>query len=484
MEKILHAGVGRRNITPPVGIKLMGYNARVEPSVGIESDLLATVVLFSDGTDKVAIVGIDISMFLSPTADRIREHLAAHLGIHPDHVMLNFSHTHSGPLIPDWWEIEPDQLALQEPHQVNLEDLLIGAATEADRDLRPVRIAAGTGNVQIGIHRREWHEGRLILGEDPKGSTDPEVGVVRVDNLDGSPLAILFNYGCHPVTMGPHSLLISPDYPGVARCTIEHVTGAKAIFLQGAAGDINPITGIGAGPLDSDLDQMERLGKMLAGEVIKVVYNLQTHRRRGKRKLWESISIQSHWPFELVGNGNGASIAVRTAKVQLPLKLLPELDVAEASVESFRQRLYKSRSEGASPGKILVDESLYRWAKEIAHEVVTGKRERSVEAFIQAIRINNIGIVGVPGEPFSELGKEIKRRSLFENTLFLGCTNGWIGYMPTADAFPDEREIDFEKYRVPDLLYQNALLPAPPTPEWPHIITEESLALLNDLVRK
>jgi neutral ceramidase len=484
MGKNLLAGVGRAIITPPVGIKLVGFNARIEPSVGIEKDLLATVVIFSDGEEKVAIVGLDICMFLYPTADRIRKQLAGHLGIPEDHVMLNFSHTHSGPLIPDWWEIEPEQRSLQEPYQINLENQLVGAAAEANRSLSPVRIAVATGQVRIGIHRREWYEGRLIIGEDAEGPMDPEVKVIRVDNLDGSPLAIFFSYGCHPVTMGPHSLFISPDYPGVARCTIEQITGAKAIFLQGTAGDISPITGIGAGPLDSDLDQLNRLGNMLAGEVIKAVYSLQTHRRRGERRFWESVSIQSHWPFEPVEGGDSVRLAVRTKKVLLPLQLLPDLDIAEASVEAFRQRLEKSRSEGASAGKISVDESLYEWAKGIVQEVATGNRERSVEAFMQAIRINDIGIVGVPGEPFSGLGMEVKRHSPFENTIFLGYTNGWLGYMPTADVFPPEGVIDFEKYRVPDLLYQNARLPAPPTTEWPKIIVEEALSLLNGLANK
>jgi hypothetical protein len=103
---------------------------------------------------------------------------------------------------------------------------------------------------------------------------------------------------------------------------------------------------------------------------------------------------------------------------------------------------------------------------------------------MQAFRVNDIAIVGVPGEPFSSLGMEIKRRSPFVSTMFLGYTNGWLGYMPTANVFPSEGKIDFEKYRVPDLLYQNALLPAPPTADWSKTIVEEALALLNELAKK
>jgi len=481
MTQQLLAGIGRTVITPPVGIEMVGYNARIDPSAGVESDLTAMAVVFSDGIFVMAIIAMDFCMFLPPTADRVRSRIAECLGIPVDQVLLNFSHTHSGPLIPDWLEIRPEQKALQEPYQANLENLLVGCVRTARDNLRPVRIVAGSGQAQIGINRREWYEGRLIIGEDPEGSTDPAVEVIRVDNLDGSPLIVLFKYACHPVTMGPHSLFLSPDYPGVARRLVEKNTGAKAVFLQGAAGNVNPITGIGAGPVQSDIEQMTRLGGVLAGEVIKVYSLLRTHNRRGERRIWESFSIQSHWPFEQVEDNQPLVLAVKTKKISLPLQRLPDMESAKASAEAFRVRLEAARASGAPKGMIEVDSLLCKWADGVVEEVSKGVREHYVEMLIQAVRIGNVAFVGVPGEPFAELGLEVKRKSPFANTIFLGYTNGWLGYFPTAEAFPADGRIDFKTHRVPDLLCQSGFLPALPTPYWAEAIVGTSLDLLRDL---
>jgi neutral ceramidase len=483
MSQQLLAGIGRTIITPPVGIGMAGYNARIDPSVGVESVLTATAVVFSDGISLIPIIAIDTLMFLSPTANRVRSRIADCLEIPVDQVLLNYSHTHSGPLIPDWLEIHPEQKTLQESYQANLENLLVGCVKTAKVNLRPVRITAGSGQVKIGINRREWYKGRLIIGENPEGITDPAVEVIRVDNLDGSPLVVLFKYACHPCTMGPHSLFLSPDYPGVARRMVEKITGVEAaVFLQGTAGNVNPITGIGAGPLQSDIEQMTRLGGMLGSEVIKVFYSLRTNTRRGERRFWESISIQSHWPFESIQDYQPQTLAVRTIKLSLPLQRLPDMKSAKASAKAFRIRLDASRSSGAPKGKIEVDSLLCKWADGVVEEVAKGDQERKVEMFVQAIRIGDVALVGVPGEPFSELGLEVKQKSPFANTIFLGYTNGWLGYFPTAEAFPVDGKFDFETYRIPDLLYQNALLPAPPTPFWPEAIVSTSIDLLKGLI--
>ena len=79
----------------------------------------------------------------------------------------------------------------------------------------------------------------------PDHPIDPTVGVIRVDDLDGDPIAIVFRYSCHPVTMGPRSAVASSDFPGVARRVVETSLGGLALFLQGGGGNINPRAGMG-----------------------------------------------------------------------------------------------------------------------------------------------------------------------------------------------------------------------------------------------
>jgi neutral ceramidase len=243
----LQAGVSRVDITPPIGISMCGYLARPGVSKGIERPLTATALVVTDGREKIVIIACDLIFILNPDVDEIRASIASRLGTRPDCVLLNFSHTHCGPNHRDYsWESD-DQKQLQRNFLGNLKNLLRGCAESADLARRPARVGTGFGSAWIGINRREVDEdGKVFLGENPAGVMDPTVGVVRVDELSGKPLAVLFSYGCHTVTMGPKCLYFSPDFPGPAREVIEAATGAKAMFLQAAAGDINPVTGIGA----------------------------------------------------------------------------------------------------------------------------------------------------------------------------------------------------------------------------------------------
>ena len=150
------------------------------------------------------------------------------------------------------------------------------------------RVAAGHGESQIGINRREMGpDGLIFLGEAPDKAIDPAVGVVRVDDLDGQPLATLFSYGCHTVVVGPNSKVVSPDFPGASREVLEKVLGGLSLFLQGGGGDIMPVGGMG---WEEDCrDGKNRVGMALASEVLKVAAGLRTNVVRGERTWLASL---------------------------------------------------------------------------------------------------------------------------------------------------------------------------------------------------
>ena len=136
--------------------------------------------------------------------------------------------------MPEWFPDEPGQVALQSRYQEDLCGWIAEAAREADERMVPARIGAGRGECRIGVYRRETDpDGEIFLGEVPGHPTDPDVGVLRVDNLDGRPVATVFSYGCHPVTIGPRSMVASPDFPGAARTLVESAIGGLSLFLQG-----------------------------------------------------------------------------------------------------------------------------------------------------------------------------------------------------------------------------------------------------------
>ena len=263
MSGEFRAGAARADITPPIGISMAGYYSREGVSTGVERPLTATALVLTNGDVKIVIVCCDLIFIQSPAVDEIRRRIGEAVGTDGGSVLINCSHTHCGPSpLFATWEGEYQEL-LQQTYMANLANLLVGCVCEANQRLQPARIGAGTGTAYIGINRREKGEdGRIFLGENPEGPMDPEVGVIRVDAKDGRPLAVLFSYGCHTVTMGPKNLRLTPDFPGPARELIESATGAIALFLQAAGGNINPITGIG--PTEDDRENMTRLERLWA----------------------------------------------------------------------------------------------------------------------------------------------------------------------------------------------------------------------------
>ncbi|HMY75811.1 MAG TPA: neutral/alkaline non-lysosomal ceramidase N-terminal domain-containing protein, partial [Blastocatellia bacterium] len=214
----LNAGVARVEITPPVGYAMGGYAARQGPSTGVHDPLLATVLLLKADGVSVAIVSCDLRSFPSERiVTRARERKLA------DHVLIAVTHNHSGPMT---WEDKswPKSTA---SWFAETEDKILNAIAEASQKLFPARIAAGFGEIYLGHNRRKlsadgkatmfWRNAEKL----PTSPIDPTLGVIRVDDESGTARAVIVNYACHAVVLGPDNRQISADYPGYLRQRIE-----------------------------------------------------------------------------------------------------------------------------------------------------------------------------------------------------------------------------------------------------------------------
>ena len=179
----------------------------------------------------------DVSPRLEPElTNEYRDLIATALSIPRSHVMINSSHNHSGPAMPGYMLDTDEDQTFKERYKRDLLRWLVEAAVEADRQLQPARIGADWGEATLAVYRREYQDGHDVLGEVPGHPIDPSVGVIRVDDLEGSPIAIVFRYSCHPVTIGGRSAVASTDFPGPARDVLERSLGGLAVFLQGCGG--------------------------------------------------------------------------------------------------------------------------------------------------------------------------------------------------------------------------------------------------------
>ena len=242
MTHQLFAGVGRADITPPVGIAHANWGAQLhERAAGIDLPLWATALALQSGDQTVIIVDIDTGFLRDALATKTRAAIAELTGVPEPNIRLSYTHTHSGPStggrFGSWTNAGSEMV---DPYTESLPHRITGAAWEAVRSLAPARISAGEGVSTIAVNRRfqRPEDGAVIVGRNWDGPVDHEVHVLRVDGVDGAPIAAVVGYACHPITVGPDNDLLTPDYPGALKRVVEQAIGATCLFLQGAAGNI------------------------------------------------------------------------------------------------------------------------------------------------------------------------------------------------------------------------------------------------------
>jgi hypothetical protein len=450
-----------------------------DPIPAIESDLTGTVLVLGNEKIQVAIIATDLCVMSAPEAARIRKQVGDAIGTPASHVMLNLSHNHSAPGLPDYIEDPmPEKNAIRKMYEKDLTRWLVDAATEAAQNLQPARIGADWGECRIGVYRREIRpDGKDVLGEVPDHPIDPSVGVVRVDDLDGHPIAILFRYGCHPVTMGPRAMVASTDFPGPARQVIEQALGGTAMFLQGCGGNINPVAGIG---YEVDCrEQKNRLGFTLGGEAVKVAANIRTNVRAGKRVPLGNIPNILFTPWVPVEGETCIFLGATEEIVKLEFDQLPTLEQAEEIRTKWKKTLADRQTNGAQDWEIRVAIRFAEWSEKLVQAVRNGHPTADLTA--QVIRVNDIVFAGLNAEIFYETGMTIRGKSPFKDTFVMGYTNGSISYLPRAEDYPKGGWKINESYALPDLLFQGYSQPVAFHPKSEQVTVDRTVGLIQRL---
>lgn len=261
----LKAGTAKINITPQ------------DPKKPLHDSLYARSLILESEGHKIAFVSMDIGTFSNPRLEMICKEK---FGL--KEILFSSSHTHSG---------ESDR-----SNPGFLEDKIVQLLSKASKNMFQARLAAGHKSFpQLGFnrliprgdgHAREsWYTDDHYMGENPEripfGPVDPEVGVIKVEDLSGQPRAIIMNYAMHSDIVCSN-YEISADYPGVACRKVEEAFGPlmTCLFVQGAGGDIESliISSRRKGPDDpfkSDYRTIERVGSLLAWETIDLAKSLE-----------------------------------------------------------------------------------------------------------------------------------------------------------------------------------------------------------------
>ncbi|MBC7286570.1 MAG: hypothetical protein H5T86_00695 [Armatimonadetes bacterium] len=395
----LQAGAASSLITPPVGVDLCGFAGRPAPSEGVHDDLFAKALYLASDDCQVVLITADLIGLSADDVAAIRQIIHRETGIPPDAVMVTCSHTHSGPAthciryLGDW----------DEAYLAVLIRKIAGTAVMAVQRSQPATLGWGRERVCIHVNRREKTPGGLRIGVNPEGMTLPWVDVLAVDSFSGQPLARWFSHAAHAVTLGAENTLISADWPGFAQRSIEGAApGATALFAQGCCGDLNP------NPRGS-FEVAERQGWIIAGAAIKGA--------------------------ALAERSGDVAIEYASTTVRLPLQDPPAPSVVREQLEQAqRQFEEEGRKAGYQMRKTLA--GYVEWTEQLLDLALRGATSLHIDFEIQAIRIGDRAIVGLPGEVFSEYAVSIAQLSTFP-TVVVAYTNGNFGYIPTAHAFAE-----------------------------------------------
>jgi hypothetical protein len=466
MTSSLRAGVWSADATPPIGIAHSGWGAQThERAAGVELPLTVTALALSDEAATSLIVDIDICFLVQEDAARTRKAVTDLTGVPETNIRLSYTHTHSDTIrtvTGTWFKSGTEMI---EPYIANLQNIVAGAAWRALNSQVPVRIAGTSGTSSISVNRRfaRPEDGVVVVGRNWDGPVDPQVHVLRLDTLDGEPLAAVVNFACHPITVGPDNDLLTPDYPGVVKRTVAAATGATTLFLQGAAGDIGPIRGVAR----DGINHFRRLGAMLGHEASKLWWQAEPvpteEHYVGTLESGAPLAMYEDRPLPV--RDTTLRVAFRT--VELPVKEMGDPETLADAAAGHAAEIERLRAAGSPAADIKHETMLAKRASMRANlaKRLAGTTTWTVEMYATAIG-DDIALLAMATELFTSIGLAIKERSPFAQTLVSGYSGvGWA-YLPTADAYPlGGYEIEVTPF----------------APEAAEIAIEQALDLLNEL---
>jgi hypothetical protein len=365
----------------------------------VHDDLTAKALALEAGQSAILmtadLIGLD-----DQSVAQVRERVERETGVPGANIMITCSHTHSGPATPcishlGKWDAE---------YMDELRTRLAEVAIEAWRGRGPAKWAAARAPVQIGTNRRVARSGQIVMEPNDEGVTSKYADALRIDDDAGAPLAVWMCHAAHAVVMGGDNTLISADWPGYAQRAVEQDRpGAVALFAQGCCGDINCNWRNG-------WELAENLGLMLAEAV------------GGAIDATEPVAE--------------AQVAVASETVALPLQDPPPVEDARATLAEA----VRARDEGweeANYGVRMMLDGIITWSEQVLALAERGATGLTIDYEVQAIRLGDLCIVGLPGEVFVEYGLNIDAAAPCRLTAVPAYTNGNPGYVPTAAAYPE-----------------------------------------------
>ena len=384
MARLL-AGAARADMTPPLGIPLMGFWGP-RNATGIDTPLMAHALVLDDGAGKLVFVALDLIALEAKDVNEAKKQILARAGIAPERVLVSCSHTHEAPYPCPCLgiDVEPDPACMARVREAIVESVTRAAGTMAPADI-------GFGSTQVpGIcqNRRRLKGPNDVfnvwmlpkgahLKYPPAGPVDEQLVLLAVRRESGEPISLLWNFSLHAHAFA--SSRVCADYPYYVWQKVAGELGGDptCVFLPGACGDINKIPDVPS----------QRVVDELAGALVLLYHE--------------------------AGFSAEAPLRARLQPLEAPLR-----DFSAFQDEEIRRKM---------PG--VIEACRAEW------EILRKVKERSVRTSVHAMSVGKFAVAAVPGEYFCALGLNIKKRSPFALTAVAELTDDYVGYIPTSEAF-------------------------------------------------
>jgi len=440
----LRAGVAKVDVT----------NTEAGP---VNDPLYAKALVLKNDTTTAVIVTVDavaigeIGPIKNDYLPQVRSQLQQELNVPATNVLVNASHCH-GAVCAD--VAERTVQAVKQAHE-NMVPVNVGAGVgHEDRIMENRRLKLTSGREADVRHAYALPPDEAVAAVGP---VDPEIGILRLDRQNGQTLAVVYNFACHPI-QGVPSGGTTADLAGFASTAIEASLGegAIAVFLQGCAGDVNPVLYKDvANPRDA-----EPLGNMLGLSTIKALNGIESSDNGELRVIQETlelpradlagrISAMEAEQARLLQSLKGTSLNLKTF---IPLVVKYGVSPEFPSYYSHRYlhekmmgRDHLARLDAENRGNmeryihnVHVMEELTRLQTNLnlleKHQATNAAAEkRTIDVELVGMRIGDFVLVSFPGELTVQIGLNIKRDSPHDLTFVAGCSNGYIYYAPTAE---------------------------------------------------
>ena len=417
----LQVGYAGVNINPVLGCGIDGYFVP-RFAKGFLDDLEAHGIVLALGNQKIALISVDNCNLNAPLVNRYRAAIEKATGIPAENLLLAATHTHTGPLIQPFNGFEADEAVIRR-YADFVEERLIDLVKLALQDLKPAKMGFITGYAPervAYIRLYKMKDGSAMTCppindpniDHPIGTLDQRVHVLRFDR-ENAPSVVLVNYGLHSDTIGGE--LLSADWPGWMRRTLDKaLDGVKCVCFVGCEGDVGSTHVFPSGgdmndtaiSFDNEMKSpgMARfVGRALAGTVLQVYDKVEYVDVDDLRVLHKTVAIDANRP----------------APEELPLA-----------------HKYKALHEAGRDDEIPYTAMALTIA--VSEALRMCKLEHGPDTFdleLTGVKIGPVAMVGIPGEPFTEIGVRIKNTEGFRMILPVGLANGCEGYFPSGEAY-------------------------------------------------